>query len=294
MKRPIVFIHSFNHSYLPLSLWQARKSNPEAEIFLIGDGWNAHFDFLVEHVNASDYRKSADAFALHFKNFSTNPSDFERICIERWFILEEFMRERGFESCLYLDSDILQFGDVETDASRFAAYGMTVAGISGHSNFISNRKDLQDFCQFILEAYTCPGAHQKLEQQYIEFRKTHPAGGISDMTFFTGFREKFPDRILDIGIPGGGIAYDIAMSYIEFCRNENGIKKVNRTPDGRLMIFQRGEGEVELRSLHFQGDSKRFMKAHLFGTPVSLELIYRLNQVYLFIQKVLRKLFFRK
>lgn len=92
--RPIIFIHQFNHNYLPLSLWQARKSNPESPVYLLGDGWNAHFDFLVEHVPIRNYRKKADEFARHFRNFSTNPPAFELVCLERWFILEEFMRDR--------------------------------------------------------------------------------------------------------------------------------------------------------------------------------------------------------
>ena len=289
--RPIIFIHYFNHAYLPLSLWQARKSNPDSEIILIGDGWNAHFDFLAEHVAASDYRKSASEFAQNFINFSTNPPDFERICLERWFILDEFMKSRGLEQCLYLDSDILQFGDIVEDASRYSSFGMTVAGISGHSNFINKREDLSDFCRFIKEAYTKENAHQILEEKYRKFRESHEAGGISDMTFFTEYRALHPDRILDIGEPIEGMAYDIAMSYIEFTRNENGIKKVELLPDSRLQVFMRGIGFVEMRNLHFQGEAKKYMKEHLFGTPVTLEIIYRLNIIYLFAQKVLRKLF---
>jgi len=289
--RPIIFIHYFNHAYLPLSLWQARKSNPESEIILIGDGWNAHFDFLAEHVAAADYRKSASEFAQNFINFSSNPSDFERICLERWFILDEFMKSRGLEQCLYLDSDILQFGNIGEDASRFSSFGMTVAGISGHSNFINKREDLSDFCRFIMDSYSKENAHQLLEEKYRAFQESHSAGGISDMTFFTEYRALHPDRILDIGEPIEGTAYDIAMSYIEYTRNENGIKKVELLPDSRLQVFMRGIGYVEMRNLHFQGEAKKYMKEHLFGTPLTLEIIYRLNIIYLFVQKVLRKLF---
>lgn len=287
--RPIIFIHQFNHSYLPLSLWQARKSNPETPVYLIGDRWNAHFDFLVEYVPASAYRKSADEFARHFKNFSTNPSDFERVCLERWFILEEFMRQKRIEQCLYLDSDILQFGNVEEDANRFSGFGMTIAGISGHSNFISRLSVLTDFCQFILKSYTKTNALSILERKYHKFRENHSEGGISDMTFFTEYRKENPDRILDIGNPLQGKAYDIAMAYIEYSRNENGIKKVDRRPDGRITVFQRGHGDVEMRSLHFQGEAKKTMKAHLFGTPPALEVIYQVNRLYLIFQKIIRK-----
>jgi hypothetical protein len=288
--RSLIFIHQFNHSYLPLSLWQARKSNPEARIILIGDGWNAHFDFLVEYHPIRSYRKRADQFAANFRNFSTNPHDFELVCLERWFILEEFMQENGMEECLYLDSDVLQFGNAEDDGCRFSNFGMTVAGISGHSNFVSSREVLNEFCNSMMEAYTCENAHHILEEKYRKFRESHEAGGISDMTFFTEFREQHPDKVLDISVPMNGMAYDIAMAYIEFTRNENGIKKVVQKPDGRLMVFQRGFGDLELRSLHFQGEAKKYMKSHLFRAPLMLGLIFQVNQWYLFFQKVFRKL----
>jgi len=291
--RPIIFIHRFNHSYLPLSLWQARKSNPGAPVYLIGDGWNAHFDVLVEHVPMASFRKKADEFARHFRNFSTNPPEFELVCLERWFILEEFMRERGIDQCLYLDSDILQFGNAEEDGRRFSGFGLTVAGISGHSNFVSNLENLSDFCRFISASYTGENAHEVLEEKYRKFRATHDAGGISDMTFFTEFREQNPDLVLDIGNPIQGMAYDIAMAYIEFARNENGIKKVWQRADGRPVILQRMAGEIEMRSLHFQGEAKKYMKRHLFGTPVALEFLFQLNRFYIIVQKVWKKAFFR-
>jgi hypothetical protein len=179
---------------------------------------------------------------------------------------------------------------VEEDARRYAAFGMTVAGISGHSNFINRREDLSDFCSFIRDSYTRDNALEILEEKYRLFRETHEAGGISDMTYFTEYRQKYPDRVLDIGKPDAGIAYDIAMAYIEFTRNENGIKKVELLSDGSLQVIQRGVGEVELRNLHFQGEAKKFMKAHLFGTPLSLEIIYQLNAIYLLVQRIWRKL----
>ena len=289
MKRPIVFIHSFNHPYLPLSLWQARQSNPDSEIFLIGDGWNAHFGFLVTHINAAQYSTSAREFASHFKNFSTNPHHFELVCLQRWFILEEFMKAKGFENCLYLDSDILLYGNSTEDGQSYSSFGMTISGISGHSNFINKLGDLREFCSFIREAYVKPNGLQILEEKYRLFRETHEAGGISDMTFFTSFKEKFPDKILDISKPLNGMVYDIAMAYIEFFPNENGIKKVERELDGKIKIRQRGVGEIELRSLHFQGEAKRFMKAHVYDFPAMLWLLHGFNKGYLLFQRILKK-----
>ena len=109
---PIIFIHNRNNDYLSVSLWKVRQTNPDSEIILIGDSQNAHFGMMVTHVHKKQFSKGADQLARHFVNFSTNPHDFELICLQRWMILEEYMKAKGMDSCLYIDSDVLLFDDV--------------------------------------------------------------------------------------------------------------------------------------------------------------------------------------
>ncbi len=286
---PIIFIHSRNNDYLPLSLWKARETNPNREIILLGDGQNAHFSFLVRHENISKYRKRADAFREKFVNFSTNPSDFERICLERWLILEEFLLSQGLEKCLYLDSDVLLYDDIEIDARRFSAFGMTVAGISGHTNFISRVSALSDFCLWIEAAYQSPESLRILEEKYALFRQTHDAGGISDMTFFTEFREARPDALLDIGQPADGKLYDITITYTKGLIAEGGIKKITWKQEAPFVESTEKES-IEMRSLHFQGESKKWMKQMARIDSQTFEWIYNLNKVFITFQKAWNKI----
>jgi hypothetical protein len=286
---PIIFIHNQNSDYLPLSLWQARKSNPETEVILIGDSENAHFKHLVTHVDKRQYLKKADEFAKKFVNFSTNSHDFELICLQRWFILEEFLRQNNIEKCLYLDSDILLFGNVKSEIHRFRFFGMTIAGISGHSNYINDIEVLSEFCQYIEKAYESPEAISILEEKYKVFRETHEAGGISDMTFFVEFKEEFPDHIIDIGILIQGKMYDISMNYIEYMHNTGGIKIVNHSKNGEVFLRHAKHPLINMQTLHFQGDTKVHMKRHLFTYSFALDVIYYANKLYILYQKTWKK-----
>lgn len=287
---PIVFIHQFNHGYLPISFWKARETNPESEIYLLGDAWNAHFGTILHHRFASRYAKKAEELAKIFVNFSSNPPEFELICLQRWFILLSFMEEMGWEKCLYMDSDVLLFSNATTHAARFSDVGMTVAGISGHTNFIQNREILSQFCHWILDAYSNPQKIKEAEEKYRIFCQTHEAGGLSDMTYFSEFREKFPEAIADISEIKDGKSFDITITYTNNWQSEDGIKKINWLGEKPFAISVSGEN-VEMCTLHFQGDSKKHMLELARIKNPGFQTLYLLNNAYIFLQKGLRKIF---
>jgi len=286
---PIIFIHNRNSDYLPISLWKARQSNPYSEIILIGDGQNAHFSALVKHIHKGRYSVAANNFANKFKNFSTNPSHFELICLQRWMILEEYLKANQIENCLYIDSDVLLFDDIQSDAERFSKYGMTVAGISGHSNFISGTDTLSSFCKFIESAYSDQNSINQLEEKYKFFKQTHPAGGISDMTFFTEFRTANPGKVCDISEPMEGKMFDITITYTKDCKEENGLKSLT-WKDKRPFTRNKDGQEIEMRSLHFQGASKKYMLQMANIQDFTFRCLLHINKFIIIIQKIWNKL----
>lgn len=285
---PIIFIHNRNNDYLSVSLWKVRQTNPDSEIILIGDSQNAHFGMMVTHVHKKQFSKGADQLARHFVNFSTNPHDFELICLQRWMILEEYMKAKGMDSCLYIDSDVLLFDDVSGDSKRFSSFGMTVAGISGHTNFINRLDVLSKFCRFIHMAYQDEKAIARLKERYEIFRLTNPAGGISDMTFFTDFRESYPDLVLDIGVPIEEKMFDITITYTKDVEAENGLKRIYF--EARRPFVNGSNGlKIEMRSLHFQGDSKQYMLQMAAIEDFTFKILYAANRILVLIQKILNK-----
>ena len=281
---PIIFVHRGNRAYLPLSLWKAKATNPRSDIILIGDRQNAHWATAARHYTWAPYGARAEAFARSFRNFGPNRPDFELVCFQRWLVLQSFLRAHHIDHCLYIDSDVLLYGDVEADARRFSAYGMTTAGISGHTNFIRGPETLGAFCDLLVELYRDERALAQLGEQHAALRHAGDHSGISDMTFFQMFAERHSDSVLDIARPLSGCAYDESLSATEGFAHDNGIKTL-RWSDG-APVAETANGEpVKMRSLHFQGDSKQYMRAmaHLDSHPQ--RIAYQLNRPYVLGQR---------
>ena len=135
---PIIFIHQSNSDHLKYSLAQAQRSNPSSTIFLLGDSSNDAYEF-VEHRSMFDYFSEAAQFKKIYKHYSTNGSDFELICFQRWFILREFLKTYGIQQCLYLDSDIMLYADVTKEQKKFEQFDFTLCWNTIGCVFFLNR-----------------------------------------------------------------------------------------------------------------------------------------------------------
>jgi hypothetical protein len=199
----------------------------------------------------------------------------------------------NIDRCLYLDSDILLYGDASADSSRFAAFGMTIAGISGHSNYVQDLDMLDRFCQWIERAYESPEALRVLEEKYRVFRETHEAGGISDMTYFVEFKEEGEEDVLDLSEPIRQQVYDIAFLHLENYDHSRGKKLVGWEKNRRPYCFLSDRTKVYMQTLHFQGEAKRFMDENISHPSWVLTWMVRLNTGICLVQRVWKKLFRR-
>lgn len=272
---PIVFIHTGTAPYVPFALMQARYTNPGGNLVLLGDRTNRHLSRLARHLPQRHFWKQAGELEKAFINLSTNPPAFELICLQRWMCLLEWMQAENIDRCLYLDTDVLLYNQADAlfkhVLHHFPQAEMTVVGISGHTNFITGRAGLEAFCNFILDAYLRPGGSEWLKEQYRLFRETHSAGGISDMSFFTWFREANSDRVSDLATPLPGPdgrlwGFDITLDYHQHMQWANGYKQVQGLAIGTpLASLVEGGETVLMQTLHFQGASKSQMARYAQG-----------------------------
>src|SRR5262249_37022144 len=145
---PIVFVHRSDSEHLRYALAQAKTSNPNSAIYLLGDASNNRYDF-VEHRDLRDYFAGADEFAKIYRHYSTHGLDFELICFQRWFILRDFVVAHGIEQCLYLDSDVMLYADATSDVQKFAEFDFSLCWDSiGCVFFLNKWQGLEEFCQF--------------------------------------------------------------------------------------------------------------------------------------------------
>lgn len=261
---PIVFVHLGDGEHLKYAIAQAHASNPKSKIYLIGDEANDKYDF-VEHIDYTQYCRSAQGFERVYKHLSPNTYQFELKCFERWFVIRDFLRAKNIRGCVCPDSDIMIYTDVSEHWQRFANSGMTVScGSSPHCNFISDVDLLDEFCSFLVQSYTAPTTLQQMEDFFAPLRGKG-LEGISDMTLFGNFRQRHPGRIADISGIFNGSNFDHNINGAEGFEMENGVKKiywVDGKPHGKLV----STGElVGFNILHFQGDAKKIIQNYFTG-----------------------------
>lgn len=285
---PIILIHKGNSPYLPASLLQLRHVCPHNQIYLIGNEANRMYDKIVEHVSFVNYSVRAIEFINHYIHFSTNGYEFELICLQRWFVLEEFMKARGIQQCVYLDSDILVYSDLNTLHSLLSFSKMTITGISPHHNFIHRRECLTEICDFIWKAYTQPNAVKELEEKFEKYLKKHGVGGISDMTFFTEFKKLHPEKIADLSIIHEDAIFDITLDTIDEFEDQGGFKKIEWQGQVPYGIQRHTGNKVKFHTLHFQGKCKGQIYNYVtYGNTEKIQQWKFLVQFYM--NKVLKK-----
>ena len=250
---PIIFIHKGNSSYLFNTIYQLRQTNPLIKAYFIGTAESKVYEPLVEHVLIDSLFDEANQFADLYRHFSTNSEEFELICIQRWFVLKAFMIQNNIQRCLYIDSDVLIYDDVQVLSDQFKYVGMTICGISGHTNFVE--KDvIVDFCQFVFLSYTGKEALNVLEKHYMMFVAQHGAGGVSDMTFLTKYAHENPLQVSNSYYTDGKPTFDPSLGVGSDTYKMDGyIKSISfleNKPYGSLILTDKS---VLFYTLHFQG-----------------------------------------
>lgn len=275
METHIVFIHSNNSEYLGYSMRQAKATNPNSGIHLIGDHSNDVYDF-IEHYDIGDYNQSALEFEKVYKHWdSPSRRGFILYDIKRWFILNEFVSSKNIDKCLYVDSDVMIFCNVEKEFEELElkqwsfTVGETFPGdlaMHGSPGFWNNIKALDDFCKFVMDIYTekDPENYDKAVNHYKNRLARGLKGGVCDMTMFAlfeksgRFRGYHVENIVNESTHDlhHGISTNGAFQY----RKEGGIKKlkwVNSCPYGTEIKSGR---KIRFKTMHYQGIAKKLMK----------------------------------
>jgi len=259
---PIVFIHIDDSEYLKYTLAQARLSNPAAVIYLIGDLFNDNYDF-VEHHNIKNYSSEAELFSKLYKHHSTNSYDGELFCFRRWFILKEFMKHNNIQQCLYLDSDVLLFADIQQEDLKYRDCAFTLSfGCGQGFNIIHNSGILNEFCDFIVKCFISQSFYNGLvEASDRQFHKC-----LSDMVVFYEYQKRTKYKIGDISLIIDKTKHDANINLSEGFETEGGVKKVIWTDGTPYCREIASDSLIRFNSLHFQGKSKHLIKKHFRGS----------------------------
>lgn len=275
MALPIITIHCGYAPYLVKVLLQAKATNPQAEIVLLGDSLLKSLSF-VRHEKITNYFQSAERFAQHYsdKHMSFNSYGYELLCFQRWFILKEFMQKNNLECCFHIDSDVLIYTNLAQEIEKFLPYEMTLSlKGSAHNTFISYR-GLEKFCQHLLDFYSDLELFEILrsirQQQLQRMREQNlpenKVGGICDMTLFKQYYDRNSERIGSTSEIINSSVYDSNINASRGFEMKDGIKNItwiDRKPYGKHL--ETGQF-IRFNSLHFQGSAKQHIDKFFTGS----------------------------
>jgi hypothetical protein len=162
---PIILIHRGDSFYLAHTIAQARSSNPESRLILLGDRSNS-FYLGVEHHPYEDYFDEASEFAKLFtyEYFPTYQYPWILFCHQKYFALRDFVRTQGIDKFLLIDSDVMIYEPIGPYFDYYRDYRMTLSAASFPSAqaafaVVNDSTVVRDLCRIYHELFRCSLDH---------------------------------------------------------------------------------------------------------------------------------------
>ena len=252
-------------SHLNCALLQARWWNPGREIFVIGDAECQAALVVpgVEFVPIDSFRSSAGKLREVYLHLSSNSPKFEIFCLERWFVLRDFLHQRQLGSVWHFDSDVLVYEDLSGEDTRIASVDFSYSKISGHSAYFRINA-LDQLCSFILENYHAEPQTRWLQASYEESLAANDPDGISDMFFIRKFTKIEGMRSVDFFAQAAGVpVFDSNIRFSEGYEMDGDLKRItfrDQQPHALEITTQQLQ---RFATLHFQYSAKQQMPRFL-------------------------------
>ena len=258
---PIILIHRGDSFYLAHTIAQARSSNPESRLILLGDRSNS-FYLGVEHHSYEDYFDEAREFTnlFTYEFFPNYQYPWILFCHQKYFALRDFVRAKGINRFLLIDSDVLLYEPIEPYFAHYKHARITVSGPPNvrlvHAAFaiVNDISVIEDVCQTYRAMFSSPVSD--LQEQFgtalfYEMVGLHALSSLSGSCIQNTY----------------GLDDDFAISH-SVCEDP-----LFETRGNTVMIYWRGSvpylKEVKTArtrrapALHFHGKGKYMMQSHL-------------------------------
>jgi len=299
-RTPIIVTHLGNPTYLRYCLEQAKRVNPENPIYLIGDSSNhqlcaTHFDIESP---SSPLLDDISLFRSIYKHNSHLRPRFESFCIERWFLVRNLMRHLKLNKCCAIDSDVLLFCHIDTEAKELEEYSMTFCEwdkhkLLPHFNLIQNASSLEAFCDFVIDTYSRPNLLRKI----INNNTTKAGSWVCDMTLFKHWSAEYTQSKVAIfdNLDSNYQLFDPRISSTRYFKSSEFnfylIKKWKklRFRNGLALVQRKDNGNWQsMKIVHYHGIYKVLMKGHFnakednansFILVLRAKLMYELKRI---------------
>jgi len=256
-------LHTSKLGYLQYVLRSAVKHSPKCKLWLIADV-NPNIEG-VEYVSRESLKNDlAEQYKDNFEYpYVFNPRVYVFESINRWFYINELIKQKGLTSIASFDTDVMVLGEVsETEqvhpVASHLAYDffktdrIVTDFICPNVIFINDVNILDDYCRYCVEIFK-----NKESEYYVlceEMEKYKEQNGITDMAtlglYMIRNREKFG---VGTGIINGQI-YDVSITGSDGLDMEGEFKKVFKV--GEFFYGTSCGNNIKINSLHFNGHYK--------------------------------------
>jgi len=253
---PLILVHTGDSFYLEPVLRQAREFNHNNLIYLISDASTNHYE-IVEHVNIDDYFTSATKLEPVYNHMSINPYNYELFCLQRWFVILDFVTKNNISHFLCIDSDVLLYCSVDDVFDKWLDYDYTLCNTDGPQYTLFNQESLKKFCNYIF-------THYNNKEAIEEVRKWHKYGSVSDMTFLTHYSQLPEVCVFNTAQVVDGACFELNMKIPQGYEMQGRLKKIY-WKDGLPYGKEVATGNlIRFNALHFQGGVKHKLNQYIY------------------------------
>jgi len=274
MKPPLIVFHTRFLPYLPFCLHQNRRANPDREIILLGDERNCLTGLAYRHELCSAYQGKNAAFLGAYRHITNSDFDDERRCLERWFILSEFLERNRVEAFYFLDSDYLLFADLSLHEEEWRAEEVAGTPLFWGFAYFRTPRPIHDFCGWLLRLY-------KDEDRFMAMRKRYEQKGsnLQEMSFIREFCQEasLPVRSLSWCDGREPATFDDGFFGSSFHYHPEDFSGIRQASVGGPVWIRADGGPRRLLGVHFVGHSKNQIPGFTGWTPAVARSFFRPN-----------------
>lgn len=264
---PIVFIHYGDSSYLRYSLQSAKLTNPQKEIYLLGDSENEHLKHIgIQHVNFSTFdnyplvKKFDQVFKLiagteHQYHKSRGTDYWTNFVFKRWFYIYEFIKLKGISRFWTFDSDNMILQDLSFGEVFFQDYDTTeqCGGIC-MNGLINNLEVVEGYVEKMIELFQ---DEEYLAQQR-KIMVQNPKWAYTEMRAYEKYKQDTGIKSVKLNSESQDLIFDDCISFVEdgmemggFVHRGRVLKKLYRDNNWSLYVRQlKGDRYLKLANLN--------------------------------------------
>ena len=267
MNAPIIFCHYGNTKYLPYVLEVAGLTNPDKDIFLLGDQDNKWLEGTknVKHYFFDDYQcgDEIEAFDQFYRlvqgkkhKHTKGGKDWVNFVFKRWFYVNNFLISQDIDDFWHFDSDNMILDSLAHHEEKFKSYDCTEQCNGMCMNgYISRRSVVLKYVRKINHLFQ---DNEFLKEQQREFDELNENFAFTEMKAYQLFKECIGCGVNTIRLNTiiDGSTFDDAIRQehgmeMECLLSGKNVKKVYFSPDGRFYCYQKASDSfVKMNSLN--------------------------------------------